>query len=809
MSNPESHFVMQKNPKQWLIRLQYLSKNKSTNPLKALLIVLCLTPYQAWSNSSTPLTVINSDESVNPNALQLNNNPCAPALIAEPQVIPPLVKGAKSSAPSEQHLEADNLTQPNSNQYFLSGTAVFTQPGLVVLSDTATFNKQQKTAQFDGNIELHQPDITILAKHAHINNNSKTAVLDDTRYQMLPSRVHGKSKQITINEKDQEAALAKASLTTCKINKDQSTDWDLKFDELKIDNKTRRVVGKNTVLYFKDVPVFYTPYFDYPLDDRASGLLFPEIGSYKSLTQTSTNQYLKIPYYFNIAPNMDDTLTAIPMTQRGLALENEFRYISQDYGVTHQAQITLTGLQDQLTKSEGLVSADTNGNLVYGNKVTDRWRASIKAQQNWGYGFSSNIDWDEVSDENFFADIPVQTELKTATQKLRTAQLNYNDGNLSSYIQLLSYLRLQNAEVNYEKRPEIGASYSKYIGNFNLDLNGTATEFVSPVSSAGKAEGTRFNFSPILTHKLQNSYGYLQTSMVANATQYNMKDNGYNPSNKTSIDRFIPQFAVRGGLTFERDVNLAGQSYIQTLEPEVQYLYTPYQNQSDITLFDTDNSSLAFSNLFAFNRFTGYDRIGDTSQVSAALTTKLLTSQGLQVAEAGIGQIAYLADRKVTLDNVPETNGFSDIYVKFGLTLQDWYASSTMQLDRTDYTLTNANSRIRWQPTNKTTVLINHSLYNKYELDETEMLSMGGYTQINDTWNLGIYSSYDMREKDLYETQIGLRYDSCCWAAEIIAERTQLSNGLYNDGIGIQFELKGLSSSGSKFKQELNDKLNF
>jgi len=807
MSNAESHFVMQKNHKQWLIRLQPLSKNKPTNSLKALLFVLCLTPYQAWSNSSTPNN--NAPNALNPNALKLDSNRCAPALIAKPQAIPPVVKGAKSNTPVEQNLEADNLSQPNNNEYVLSGSAVLKQPGLVVLSDKASFNKQQKTAEFNGNIELHQPDITIVAKHAKINNDSKTATLGDAQYQMLPSRVHGKSKQITINEKEQQASLAMASLTTCKINKDQSTDWNLKFDELKINNKTRRVVGKNTVLYFKDVPVFYTPYFYYPLDDRASGLLFPEIGSYKSLTQTSTNQYLKIPYYFNIAPNMDDTLTAIPMTQRGLALENEFRYISQDYGVTHQAQITLTGLQDQLTKSEGLVSADTNGDLVYGDKITDRWRASIKAQQNWGHGFSSNIDWDEVSDENFFADIPVQSDLKTATQKLRTAQLNYRNGNFDSYIQLLSYLRLQNAEVNYEKRPEIGVNYSKYIDNFNFDLNGTATEFVNPVSSAGKAEGTRLNFSPTLTHKLQNSYGYLQTSLVANTTQYNMKNNGFNPSNESNIERFVPQFAVRGGLTFERNVSLAGQSFIQTLEPEVQYLYTPYQNQSDITLFDTDNSSLAFSNLFAFNRFTGYDRIGDTSQISTALTTKLLTPQGLQVAEAGIGQIAYLADRKVTLDNVTETDGFSDIYVKLGLNLQDWYASSTMQLDRTDYTLTNANSRIRWQPNSQTTLLVNHSLYNKYKTDETEMLSMGGYTQINDTWNLGLYSSYDMREKDLYETQIGLRYDTCCWAAEIIAERTQLSNGLYNDGIGIQFELKGLSSGGGKFQQELNDKLNF
>ena len=791
MSNAVSYFVMKK-------RLQKTVKGLKS-PLPFTLLALSLSTSQAWSQQAEPSLF-------QPHTKDLAANPCAPQLIAQPQNIPS--QTVQSDNP-QQNIEANQLSQPNSHQYLLEGNAVLSQPGLVVLGDEALFDKQQETAKFNGHVELHQPEITITAKQAHINHQQKTAVLTDTKYQMLPSRVHGKSTNIALDEKAQQAKLAKASLTTCKVNSDESVDWDLKFDELTINNETRRVVGKNTTLYFKDIPIFYTPYFDYPLDDRASGLLFPEIGSYKSLTQSSSNQYIKIPYYFNIAPNIDDTLIAIPMTQRGLALENEFRYIAKHHDITHQAQFTVTALQDQLTASEGLVSADTNGNLVYGDKRSERWRASIKASQNWGHGFSSNLDWDEVSDENFFADIPVQSELKTATQKQRTAQLNYRNGNLSSYIQLLSYLRLQNSTVNYEKRPEIGINYSKYIDDFSFDINAVSTEFVNPDSSVGKAEATRFHIAPNITHQIQNSYSYLKTTFVANQTQYNMKNNGYNPSTDTTINRFVPQFAVRSGLTFERDFTFGNTNYTQTLEPEIQYLYTPYENQSNLAIFDTANRSLAFSNLFELNRFVGNDRIGDTSQIATALTTKILSPQGIPLAEAGIGQISYLADRKVTLDNVPETDAFSDIFTKFALRLEDWYASSTLQFDPNEHYLTNANNRIKWQPSKETTLLINHTLNNKTEIDETEMLSMGGYTEINSTWNLGLYTSYDLREKDLYETQIGLRYDNCCWATEFIAERTQLENGLYNDGIQIQFELKGLSSSGSKFRQELNDKLNF
>jgi len=754
---------------------------------KVFLCSFCVFPYQAWSTNHS----------------MTSHELCKPELIATQQAIP--TKDKKSDI-APKNIEADALLQPSSHEYIMKGNAVLKQPGLVVLSDEARYNKLEKTAVFNGNIELHQPQMMIKADQATINNADKTATLTNTQYQILPSRSHGRSDSIHIDDKQQQAKLAKASLTTCKINSNKSVDWDLQFDDLRIDNTSRRVIGKHTTLYFKDVPIFYTPYFDYPLDNRASGLLFPEIGSYKSLTQTQSNQYLKLPYYFNIAPNIDDTLTAIPMTQRGLAIENEFRYMAKHHDIEHQATFTLTGLQDNLSASEGLVSADTAGNLSYGNKLSKRWRASINASQNWGRGFTSSLVWDDVSDTQFFADIPVQDELKTATQKLRKAQLNYHNDNFKAYIQVLDYLRLQNATINYEKRPEIGVSYAKYMGEFEFDIAATLADFA--IDNAAKPEARRFHSTPKLTYQFQNAYSHLTTTLIANQTYYSMNDSHHIPSTGNNIDRMIPQFAIQGGLVFERDIEILGKHYIQTLEPKLQYLYTPYEDQSHIALFDTANRSLDFSNLFELNRFTGADRIGDANQIAAALTTKLQTNTGKPIAEAGIGQIAYFTDRLVTLSGLPETDAFSDVFIKFGLILDNWYFSSTTQLDNQDLTLTNANSRLKWQRQNSI-LLANHTLNNQGKSNETEMFSLGGYTKIYTNWDLGLYSSYDMHGNDLYETQLGLRYDNCCWGVEFIAERTQLENGLYNDGIQVQFELKGLSSSGTRFQQALTNKLNF
>ena len=722
---------------------------------------------------------------------------CLPELITPLQEIPVQLtpQASTQETPAPQNLEADELTQPTATTYQLTGNATFKQPGLVVLSDKMLYNKTEKTADFFGNVELHQPQILITAEQAQLDEKSQTAILKQTEYQILPSRVYGQSKQIVINQTNEHAQLDRASLTACRRQADKSIPWDLKFDELQLNNKTRRMVGKNTTLYFKGVPIFYTPYFDYPLDDRASGLLFPEFGNYKSLTQDKPISYLKLPYFFNIAPNIDDTLTVMPMTERGLALDNEFRYLGKQGNTTHNIVLDVTALQDQ---------------LIVDDRLKNRWRTSLDANQNWGKGLTSDLLWHEVSDENFFADIPVNPTLKTVTQTERHLKLDYRQGNLHSYAQILNHLRLRDAVPNYEKMPEIGLDYSHQLDRLRMDLQTNATEFAMADIEHSKSEALRVHLQPAFEYQLRKSFGGLKSTVVANQTQYQIHDNGFNNTGESSINRFVPQFALKGELIFERQLELLGEHYTQTLEPQVQYLYVPYENQSNIPLFDTANRSLAFSNLFTMNRFTGSDRIGDANQVASALTTRLLDDDGRQIADAGIGQILYLEDRKVMLTgDTPDTSAVSDIFVKFGLNLSDLYFSSTIQLEPEEYRLTNSNSRLKWQPGQNSTVLLNHLAQNQGTNNEMEAISLGGFTRINNEWEVGVYANYDLQNDQLFETNFGLRYDSCCWAAEIVAEHTQLINGLYNDGIQIQFELKGIGTANPRFKNNFARKLNF
>lgn len=753
------------------------------------------------------------------------NELCLPQWIAEP------VEVGIEDRSGEIELDADLLTQSNSNLYEFTGSVEINQPGTAMFADKVLYQREQQKIDAFGQVELHNSDLIVLANEAHVDNLQHSTDLLNTQYQMKPSRSHGKAKHISVDQESNIATLKKATFTTCPIQTKirqlttqegqtktitkEKVAWELKFKELEINQQNRRVTGKHTTLKFHNVPIFYSPYFDFPLDDRASGLLFPNFGNYKSLTDSQSRFYYKQPYYFNLAPNYDDTLTAMPIDGRGLVLENEFRYLQKteglgDFGpITHRAALTLTGLKDSETAKNGLAYID-NGNVVYGEPIEQRWRAKLIADQAWSPNLTSSVLWHETSDENFFADIPVEEEYKSVTNIQRYAQANYRQGNWNSYIQFLNYLQLRDATPNYEKRPEIGTSYYQSFGDVDFDIVAETTQFAVSARNHTLPEAQRTRLAPSLSYGINRSYGYLKGNVTVNHLNYAMKNNANNTTGESSLDHTVMQYSLRGGLIFERDFNFAGQGYIQTLEPELQYLLVPYVNQSRVPLFDTSDKSLDFSNLFAYNRFSGFDRIGDTQQVTMALTSKILTQQGRPLFEAGIGQIRYLKDREVALYNNATTDSEqSDYFIKARLTAKKLYLSSTSQFSQEDRTLINANSRARWDYSSKGKVLLNHTVTDSNRPNEKETVALGAAVQLTENWQAGTYWSYDMTNKIRNEMTNALRYDDCCWAGELSLEKTQLVNGLYNYSVQFLIEFKGLSSAGRSFNDYLGSKLDF
>ncbi|MDX1796202.1 MAG: LPS-assembly protein LptD, partial [Hydrogenovibrio sp.] len=541
--------------------------------------------------------------------------------------------------------------------------------------------------------------------------------------------------------------------------------------------------------------------------------LFPQFGTRQSILQTKPETYLTLPYYFNIAPEVDDTLSITAMDRRGLILGNEFRYLQPN----HSATLTTHFLNDNIAANQGLAYLDSTGTLQYTDPIKQRWDAKLEAGQHWAPGLDSNILWREVSDENVYTDLPIEPALDTASYTERHIKLTYQHDDFNAHITALDYLRLRkNAPYNYEKRPEIGLNYSHYfnrgaLNHFGTDIRAEATEFeVSYAANHGRPEALRTYVSPSINYSLLKPYGHLKTEVIANKVHYRMQNNGYNTTGADEHDLTVPQFALNGGLVFERNLAFNGHEVIQTLEPQLQYLFIPYQDQSNIPIFDTGVKSLDFTNLFAYNRFSGYDRIGDANQLSAALTTRFLKADGTPIAEAGLGQIFYLADRKVQLSGTtPSTNKVSDYFVKLGFTANRFTFASTSQYSYRNYELTNANSRLKLDLTPRFKFLLTDTIQNNNLPGEKEDLAAGFNWHINHKWTLGSYWNYDFTANRKTEVNSAIRYDSCCWASELSVKEAQLASGLYNYSVQYVIEFKGLSSVGTPFKKYLTDKLNF
>lgn len=689
-------------------------------------------------------------------------------------------------------INADHLQQPNPQEILLQGDIELLHPQVRIYADEILLNGEKQQATLKYRVRLLQKNLSLLTEEIKIRPEHLS--ISANRYQVLPSRAYGESTSIELDQAKQYAELHNASLTTCKLKSDGDKDWELKAGKLIIDQQEQRIIAKNTVLRFKNLPIFYSPYLDYPLNDRASGLLFPEFGSYKALNNEERTEYLALPYYFALAPNYDDTLTVIPMTQNGLALNNEFRY----WGYL--------GETEQKLKFDSSVYRGSDN-----TEDNPRWRLGLQDDIRWNRHLSANIDWQATSDPNVFNDAPIDRDYTNDTQATQMARLDYRNQSLHGYLLYSGYQELINFQNNYEKRPEIGLNYKqKFLsdrlpGKLNWYFDSRATDFQLKTSDASRAEGLRWHNQTGLNYLLRESYGFAQAQINAYYTRYQLEDNAL-----ADEQRFVPQLALKSGLIFEQPISFKQNRYIQTIEPTIQYLYTDYRQQNQLPLFDSALRSLDFSNLFALNPYVGGDRIADSNQLSAAVTSRFIDDQGKSRLELALGQTYRLSESEVLNENgFDGSQGASDIYSKVQFNFDKLRIYSTMAYDPKEKDIRASANRVRWQPNERNALFASHIKQRQDADYASETVMIGALSQVHNNWQLSAVGNYDTEMNQWVDSQIGVRYDSCCWSTTIIAERTQLENDLYNDSIRFQFELKGLSTPNNALQTQLNNLFNF
>lgn len=708
-------------------------------------------------------------------------------------------------APSDNELvdvQADSAQFVNAGTSVFSGNVIVTRGGRELTADRATYDRASGTVTAQNKMRLRDSEIVLDADQAEWSMSNDEGALIGAEYHLRQNHARGQAGHV-LKQGAAVTGLSNASYTTCA---DGDNFWDLEASNINLDHNEGVGTARDVVIHIKDVPVFYTPYISFPLnDDRKSGFLAASFGS-----SSETGIDLQTPYYWNIAPGRDATLTPRYMSERGLQLNGEYRYLyDQGYG-----EITAGFLA-----SDDLQNRGEDANPFFGQ---DRQHFSFRHTSDFKSRWSTDIDYNYVSDNAYLEDFGSNLTLASTTHLNRLFNLRYGDDNWLFTGRLQGYQTIVDAEKPYQRLPQLLLEGSFPEQAFGLSY-GLRTEYTD-FDHKDLVDGQRFDIEPSVSLPLQSASAFFTPRMALKHTQYSLNENAATITDD-SPSRTLPIASVDSGLFFERDLTFSGGEYIQTLEPRAFYLYVPERSQVDIPVFDSNLRTFNFGQLFAYDRFSGIDRVGDANQLSLAITSRVLDAQtGREKFSASLGQIKYFRDRDVTLINgLNDTRSGSDFVAEVSAEVaENWTARGEMQWGQ-NWDMSNFSAmQLRYRDDNGKILNVAHR-YRRDEistLEGLEQIDISGRLPINKHWSVVGRYYHSIRDGELLEGLVGVEYESCCWSTRLVirdfindinnANNNNLNNNNLNNNINntnendrnlailLQIELKGLGNFGQK-----------
>ncbi len=673
-------------------------------------------------------------------------------------------------------VEADQGTIAANGISTLEGRVIIQQDKNLIHADKATYDNRNSDVTAFGNVLFVTDSMKLKSSEIHYQMNSGKGELKNAEYSLSNGLGHGSSKLLKQTGKEY-TQLKDATFSTCPPNQ---RSWHIASSDIKLDHKNQEGVARNVTFKVGSIPVFYSPYFSFPLNSqRKSGFLAP---SFKVSDRSGT--VLSTPYYLNLAPNFDATLTPNFLTNRGIKLDTQFRYLTPN--------------------DAGIIGLEyLPGDNVFNNE--DRSLASIHHKTRLSKHTQLSINATDISDKDYFQDFGdslVNSSIAALERRIDLTHLGKNwtfNTSIQDY-KILDNSNTQNINDNpYSRLPELRFHYapSNKIGETRY---GFETELVN-FEKENATTGLRFDLNTTASRRFGDSSWYVEPSIQLRHTQYaldNLNPNN-DPNNKlieNSLSRTLPTASIDTGLFFER--NIKNGQLIQTLEPRLLYTYTPYKDQSNIPVFDSAANSFSTSTqLFAKNRFTGKDRIGDTNQLTAALTTRLINQKnGHEVLTASIGQIFFLNDQKVTLPNTPiENSGSSQLAMEFSGELNNRMRIITgVYWDPQKEIFSSTDTRLHYQDKKNRRLNLAYRTLD----EELEQAEISFSTPLNNNWSLVGKFEQDLKNDRSLEALGGVEYTNCCWKTRIVTRRFLTSDNVTYDNVPfIEFELKGLGSLGT------------
>lgn len=705
-------------------------------------------------------------------------------------------------------LVGDKVESEPNGKVTLTGGAEVRRIDSVVKGDEIDYQRSTGQVHVVGNGLIMRDASIVRGPSLDYNVNSKTGEVNDPNFWLGAGGGAGTATHADILSQS-KMRLTKATYSGCPC---PDPAWYIKATTVDLDSAANEGVAHNGVLYFKGMPILASPYFTFPIKkERKSGFLIPTYG-----TSSNSGFEFSLPYYFNLAPNYDATLTPKYMSKRGMQLGGEFRYLGSGYN----GQVTGTYLpKDALTS-------------------TPRWMYIAQHNQVLGGGFSAMYDIRRVSDDNYFRDFSTFGLNDAAVNTLPSvAQLNWSGYKYwSAYLQAYTYQTLQDSTGGftvppYNKLPELHVLGARYNwGGFDVQSDNYATKFVSPVYQGNIAafspfygrhilpDGTRFTSYNTVSYPIVHAGWYVTPKVGVHLSQYNTQWYDTHPGFPATESRVLPIMSLDSGMTFERNTTLFGHDAIQTLEPRIYYLRVPYRDQSQLPVFDTALSTFNFSQAFDENIYSGgWDRIANANQVTLGLTSRWLDGEtGAERLTLQAAQRIYFQDQLVTLPGeIPRTNTKSDYLFGAGAALTD---KLNVRFDAQYSPYSNLRNQMsagfKWQPKRLTflsasyryardprSIIINPVLQPQVSTNDvngTEQITLSGQWPITSKIYAMGRVDYSLHDKRTTQSVVGLEYKGdCCWVARVVFQRYAVSAATANTAMFFQLELTGLGSLGT------------
>jgi len=657
-------------------------------------------------------------------------------------------------------MEADFVETIRNERIHARGDVRLFAEGRRIDTEQLDFFVPSRLLELPGPTRLYDGELLLEAREGHFRIDEDRGAFSDVAYWLRMTRARGDADRVIVDDPDR-VRLDRGRYTTCPEGDDS---WWLSAGRVRLDQTTGRGYGHNVTVRFKNVPIFYTPYINFPIDDRRqSGLLAPSVG-YSSKTGLD----LALPWYWNIAPNYDATLTPRLISERGLMLDSEWRYLRP----AMRGTLDLAYLPDDR-------EAERDRHLI-------RWRhqATLRPQ------LRLNIDASDASDSNYFQDFGTDLFSSSVAVLERRADLTLTQPfwRLSGRVQDYQSLdpTLAPRSEPYRRLPQLLLESGRTLDS---GVYGSLRAELVNFDHGDLVTGIRADVDPEIGFRHERFGYFIEPRVGLRHTRYAL-DNTL-PGTETDLSRTVPRISVDSGLFFERRL---GNGNLQTLEPRVFYGYVPFRDQDALPRFDTGERDFSFDSLFTTRRFVGADRVGDTHQVTTALTSRIVDPiSGTEILSVSGGQITYLDDRRVRLrrGDPPRREGRSELAAEARARFsQHWQGRSSIMFDTERNRARLATVAVSYRPRERALINLGYRL-REDRIEQTDVSAIWPVTerfQAIGRWN------YSLREERDLELLAGLEYRTCCYGMQFALRRYLTdADGEYNTGVYFQLTLKGLT----------------